>query len=66
MDEINWFRKIPDKQIILTKGETINYGWLINCAGFNADKIAHNFEIGLEYNLMPFKGTYWQIKKFTY
>ena len=66
MDEINWLRKIPDKQIILTKGETINYAWLINCAGFNADKIAHNFEIGLEYNLMPFKGTYWQIKKFAH
>ena len=63
MDEINWLRKIPDKQIILTNGETINYAWLINSAGFNADKIAHNFEIGLEYNLMPFKGTYWQIKK---
>ena len=45
MDEINWLKKMPDKQITLTKGETINYSWLINCAGFNADKIAHNFEI---------------------
>lgn len=63
MDEMNWFKKKSDRQITLTHGETINYAWLINCAGLNADKIAHNFGIGLNYRLMPFKGIYWQIKK---
>ena len=29
----------------------------------NADKIAHNFQIGLDYILLPFKGTYWKIKE---
>ena len=36
---------------------------LINCAGLNADKVAHAFEIGKDYKILPFKGLYWRLKK---
>ena len=35
-----------------------SYDFLINAAGLYADKIAHNFGIGLEYSVLPFKGLY--------
>jgi L-2-hydroxyglutarate oxidase len=33
-------------------------GYLINTAGLYADKIAHDYELGLNYRIMPFKGLY--------
>jgi len=35
-----------------------SYDFLINAAGLYADKIAHNFGVGLEYTMLPFKGLY--------
>jgi len=40
----------------------LNYGHLFNCAGLQADRIAHQFGVGHEYKLLPFKGLYWQLK----
>lgn len=31
---------------------------LINCAGLYADKIAHDYGLGLDYTVLPFKGLY--------
>ena len=41
-----------------TKGNLIKYKVIINCAGLYADKVAHEFGFGLNYSVMPFKGTY--------
>jgi len=35
-----------------------SYDFLINAAGLYADKIAHSFNISLEYTVLPFKGLY--------
>jgi len=35
-----------------------SYDFLINAAGLYADKIAHQFNIGLDYTMIPFKGLY--------
>ncbi|GAX87643.1 conserved hypothetical protein [Lebetimonas natsushimae] len=35
-----------------------SYDFLINAAGLYADKIAHKFNMGLEYTMLPFKGLY--------
>ena len=35
-----------------------SYDFLINAAGLYADKIAHRFNIGLNYTVIPFKGLY--------
>ena len=39
-----------------------SYDYLFNCAGLFADKIAHRFDLGLNYFLIPFKGIYWELK----
>jgi len=35
-----------------------SYDFLINAAGLYADKIAHQFNVGLDYTMIPFKGLY--------
>ena len=35
-----------------------SYDFLINAAGLYADKIAHGFGVGLDYEVIPFKGLY--------
>ena len=62
-NENRWFARSEQNQIKLSTGcERINYGHLFNCAGLQADRVAHQFGIGQQYNLMPFKGLYWQLK----
>ncbi len=60
--EPQWSVYEKGKAIQLTNNETINYGHLINCAGLQADRVAHKFKIGEEFILIPFKGVYYQIK----
>lgn len=47
--------------IILKNGESIAYGHAINSAGLHADRIAHLFDVGQRYTLLPFKGIYWKL-----
>ena len=47
----------------ISKDEKINYSHLINWAGLRADEVAHKFQDGLNYKLLPFKGLYWEVKK---
>lgn len=49
-----------DNTISTDKGE-IEYGFLINCAGAFADKIAKKYELSHNYALVPFKGIYWKL-----
>lgn len=48
-----------EKKIVTTKG-AIDYGFLFNTAGVYADRIAHFFNVGLQYRILPFKGLYWK------
>ncbi len=47
-------------RLIETSNGIKGYEVLINAAGVHADKIAHQFGVGLKYKIMPFKGLYWQ------
>jgi len=51
------------RSLQLPDGATLSYGHLINCSGLQADRVAHRFDVGLNYRLLPFKGLYWQLKK---
>jgi len=54
----------PEQQSIqLSNGEKISYGHLFNCTGLQSDKVAHQFGLGKKYVILPFRGTYWQLKK---
>ena len=40
----------------------INFGYVINSAGLYADKVAHKFDVGNDYKIIPFKGIYWKLR----
>ncbi len=40
----------------------IGYGHLVNCAGLNADKIAHQFDVGRQYRILPFRGQFYRLR----
>lgn len=53
----------PEKcQLKISDDLKLNYAHLINCAGLQADRVAHSFDVGSEFTLLPFKGLYWQLK----
>jgi len=58
-----WTAEPELRQLRLSDGGTISYGHLINCAGLQADRVAHLFGVGHNYTLLPFKGLYWQLKR---
>ena len=41
----------------------ISYGYLFNCAGAHADKVAKQFDMATDYTLVPFKGIYYKLKE---
>ena len=57
-----WTAEPERRQLRLTDGEIVAYGHLINCAGLQADRVAHPFGVGHDYTLLPFRGLYWQLK----
>ncbi|WP_320675968.1 NAD(P)/FAD-dependent oxidoreductase [Prochlorococcus sp. MIT 1300] len=61
--QTNWNPIPNEQQVILNDGTKLHYSHLINCSGLQADKVAHKFEVGLNYRLLPFKGLYWEIKE---
>jgi len=53
--------KPNEKQVSLADGTVYHYGHVVNAAGLHADKVAHQFEVGHKYTLLPFKGIYWRL-----
>jgi L-2-hydroxyglutarate oxidase LhgO len=52
-----------DERLVETKNAAYRYGHLINCAGAHADRIAHLFGMGMEYSIVPFRGSYYRLSK---
>ena len=52
------FVKIENNNIVLTNS-IISANHVINSAGLYADKVAHKFDFGHKYRMLPFKGLYW-------
>ena len=46
----------------ITPASELNYGYLFNCAGASADKLAKHYGLGLNYTLVPFKGIYFKLR----
>ncbi len=44
-----------------TSRDSISYGYVINCAGAFADRLARQFGLAQDYILVPFKGIYWKL-----
>lgn len=52
---------VPARKVITPSGE-FSYGYLFNCAGASADKMARHYGLGLDYTLLPFKGIYFKLR----
>ena len=50
-----------DNQILTPKGK-FTAKHIINCAGLYADKIAHMMGVGKQYEIIPFRGEYMQVR----
>lgn len=48
---------------IVTTSGNFAYGFLYNCAGAYADRIARMFALAGEYTFVPFKGIYWKLSE---
>jgi len=57
-----WKAHPQQQHLLLADGTVLPYGHLFNCAGLQADRVAHSFGVGRQYTLLPFKGLYWQLK----
>lgn len=49
-------------KILLKNNLALDYGYLVNAAGVHSLEIAHQFSLGSNYKMMPFKGNYWMLK----
>jgi len=52
------FVKKENNNIVLSNS-VISANHVINSAGLYADKVAHKFDFGHKYRMLPFKGLYW-------
>ncbi len=62
-EQKNYKPRPLDQELQLSNGTCIPYGHIFNCTGLQADRVAHQFGIGLHYSLLPFKGLYWRLKQ---
>ena len=61
-DQPHWKARPEQQTLELSDSTRLQYGHLFNCAGLQADRVAHQFGVGGHYSLLPFKGLYWQLK----
>lgn len=57
------FQDVKVKGSIQTTQGDLAYGYLINCAGAYADRVAKAYGLAEEYALVPFKGIYWRLSE---
>lgn len=53
----------PREKTFEAGGKDYGFGHFINCAGAYADTIAHVFGVGLDYSIIPFRGSYYRLSK---
>ncbi|BFU93756.1 MAG: conserved protein of unknown function [Nitrospira sp.] len=52
-----------DNNVAITSHGRIAYGHIVNCAGLYADKIAHQFGVGRQYRILPFRGQFYRLRR---
>lgn len=57
------FEKLISNTEIQTSEGKFKFNLFINAAGAYADKVAHSFGVGLNFKILPFKGTYRKLIK---
>ncbi|MGQ0605484.1 MAG: NAD(P)/FAD-dependent oxidoreductase [Candidatus Nitrosotenuis sp.] len=55
--------KIHNHNLIFSNGQTLEYDYVINCAGGHSLDIAKKFDLAKEYSSLHFRGEYWRIQE---
>jgi L-2-hydroxyglutarate oxidase len=50
--------KVNAYQQLFMNGDRFKTNYVVNCSGSGADRIAHNFNVGEEFSMVPFLGVY--------
>ena len=58
-----WDLNIKSSEVLINKKIKVNFGYFINSAGLQSDKVAHKYSVGTDYKIIPFKGLYWKLRK---
>ncbi|MDI6817224.1 MAG: FAD-dependent oxidoreductase, partial [Actinomycetota bacterium] len=53
---------VDDRHTADAQGTKLRFGTLINAAGAYSDKIAHMYNVGRQYVMLPYKGLYYRLK----
>ena len=56
------WRAREGQDVASTSQGRIAYGHVVNCAGLFADKIAHQFDVGGQYRILPFRGQFYRLR----
>lgn len=59
--EVNRVRHRDDHHQIDTSAGTVTADYVVNAAGLYADRIAHQLGVGTEYQVIPFRGEYYEL-----
>ena len=59
---VTLLEKNDNDGVVMTSSGSMSYGYLFNCAGANADRVAKLFNRGLAYTMIPFKGIYYKLR----
>lgn len=59
--EVEAIHSAADTHHIQTSTGTITSSYLVNAAGLYADKLAHEMDVGREYQIIPFRGEYYEL-----
>ena len=59
---VTLLEKNDNDAVVMTSSGSMSYGYLFNCAGANADRVAKLFNRGLAYTMIPFKGIYYKLR----
>lgn len=59
--EVETIQATRDSHQIHTSNGTISSSYLVNTAGLYADKLAHQMGVGKEYQIVPFRGEYYEL-----
>lgn len=50
-----------NQKSVMIGSDRVAFGHVINTAGLHADTVAHLFDVGRDYTLLPFKGLYYRL-----
>ena len=59
---VTLLEKNDNDGVVMTSSGSMSYGYLFNCAGANADRVAKLFNRGLAYTMIPFKRIYYKLR----